>query len=63
MKMIAALKTFLAAFSGSQSGSPMAYSPANVLCDRMLNDIGQQQFRELREATKALSHRGGRFPL
>ncbi|WP_170336136.1 hypothetical protein [Ruegeria arenilitoris] len=63
MKTIAVLKTLLAAFRGTQSGSPVAYSPASVLCDRMLNDIGQHQFRELREATTALSRRSDRFPL
>lgn len=63
MKAIAALKSLPAAFFSTLSGSREVCSPASVLCDRMLNDIGQYQVRELREAASALSHRGGRFPL
>lgn len=62
MKTIAALKTFPAAFLSTLSGSHEVYSPASVLCDRMLSDIGQYQARERREAASTLSHRGGRFP-
>lgn len=63
MKTIAVLKTLPAGFFSTLSGSRVSYSPASVLCDRMLNDIGQYQVREQREAALALNHRGGRFPL
>ncbi|MDP5220993.1 hypothetical protein Q5Y75_27815 [Ruegeria sp. 2205SS24-7] len=61
MKTIAALKTLHAALFSTLSGSREVCCPASVLCDRMLNDIGQYQVHELQEAASALSHRGGRF--
>lgn len=57
-----AIAAGLAAFINTVSRPRMAHRPANVLCDRMLTDIGQNQYREMREAVSTLSHRGGRFP-
>lgn len=58
-----AIAAGLAAFFNTALRPRLAHSPANVLCDRMLTDIGQHQYREMREAASALTHRGGRFPL
>lgn len=66
MSTIAAFLPFPAGFAAIISfvaSARACHSPANGLCDRMLEDIGQARYREAREATLALNSGGERFSL